>query len=169
MGAFLVTLALLIATLGALVAFHSHVPAGVNIALLFLGFFLVCAVGVQRTRWQGYRMLRQPPFERPPPPGPRAVELRGHAVVGLWPMPWPFSRLIIDVDWTTIRGGGVPALGINRAVVTKVRQVGAPGFRGVHFDSIDGRYDGVLFSPPLRTAQGTATILASFSELGWPT
>lgn len=121
---------------------------------------------IQWTRRQGYRMMRLPPFEKPGAIESDAPCFRGHSVTGVLPVQWPFARLTIGTSWASIETG--QTIGINRAVVKRVRRIGAAAWHGVHFDTADGRYDGVIFFPFLRTSGGVRVILDAFRRKGWP-
>ena len=134
------------------------------IFLPFLGIMVTLGLVMENgLRRQGFRARR-----KPPPTWPRhsfdpdsSVKYRGGSRVGWWNMTAPLVPLRADEAWVHL-DGFVPVW-IERLAVTGVRAIrGFPRW-GVRFDTVDGRYDGVIF-----WTSDSAGVLAALGRLGWP-
>lgn len=139
------------------------------LVVFVVGFFAVIIVlnlilpRLSPLRRSGYRAEVRPPAgdssHRFDPQ--RSWHGRGGVRVGRMNATYPLARIDIDASCASIRSP-FGTITIDRTDVTGVRVIGmiSPGIR---FDSVDGRYDGLIF-----WTFATSEVLSQFHRFGWP-
>lgn len=101
--------------------------------------------------------------------GPDALQQRGAAMVGRMGFNWPLGQIEVDATQATVRAGRVAV--VRRQEVTAVEPIRFPGGTwGVRFASVDGRVDGVLFSPGFAaySRNALAPFCQELARRDWP-
>lgn len=150
----------------------SDLPIGTHCSAQVNGLASTAATGqsasVSHLARQGYERGRRPPESASAYVDPHrfatdAMTIKTGVQVNGASATWPFGRLTIDEEWLRLAGTLPPAVWIDRPTVTKVRTLRHLGFRGLMFDTADGRYNGVIVWLGSRSK-----VLDALAAKGWP-
>jgi len=138
-------------------------PLLVGILVVLLALMLLGnVVWISYLGRQGFRLSKEPPSSSP---GYEFVASRSQRITGgvrvRWiPERWPFAAVTLDDQWAFV--SGFRPVWVERKSVVGIREIRTPFMNGVLFESLDSRYDGLIFWGR------NVPLIAALERFGWP-